>query len=102
VLRALGHRGFGPREWLTSFIRRYRNAGARTFLGRGVSAASAAVPHTGTISTSQKMDFIDALPRAVHPIACAIDFREGEKVNEAALKTLVRAAVTLNKSKAKS
>ncbi len=32
----------------------------------------------------------------------AIDFHEGEKVNEGALKTLVRAAVTLNKSKAKS
>ena len=32
----------------------------------------------------------------------AIDFREGEKVDEEALKTLVRAAVTLNKSKAKS
>jgi hypothetical protein len=32
----------------------------------------------------------------------AIDFREGEKINEKALKTLVRAAVTLNKSKAKS
>ena len=32
----------------------------------------------------------------------AIDFHEGEKVNEEALKTLVRAAVTLNKSKAKS
>jgi len=32
----------------------------------------------------------------------AIDFREGEKINEAALKTLVRAAVTLNKSKAQS
>jgi hypothetical protein len=31
----------------------------------------------------------------------AIDFREGEKINAAALKTLVRAAVTLNKSKAK-
>src|SRR5499427_2384820 len=31
----------------------------------------------------------------------AIDFREGEKINEEALKTLVRAAVTLNKSKAK-
>ena len=31
----------------------------------------------------------------------AIDFHEGEKVNEAALKTLIRAAVTLNKSKAK-
>jgi hypothetical protein len=29
----------------------------------------------------------------------AIDFREGEKINEKALKTLVRAAVTLNKSK---
>jgi hypothetical protein len=29
----------------------------------------------------------------------AIDFHEGEKVKEAALKTLVRAAVTLNKSK---
>ena len=28
----------------------------------------------------------------------AIDFREGEKVNEKALKTLVRAAVALNKS----
>ena len=28
----------------------------------------------------------------------AIDFREGEKINEEALKTLVRAAVTLNKS----
>src|SRR5262249_44487521 len=28
----------------------------------------------------------------------AIDFHEGEKVNEAALKTLVRAAVALNKS----
>jgi hypothetical protein len=31
----------------------------------------------------------------------AIDFHEGEKVNEKALKTLVRAAVTLNKAKAK-
>src|SRR5271156_4123934 len=30
----------------------------------------------------------------------AIDFREGDKINEEALKTLVRAAVTLNKSKA--
>jgi len=32
----------------------------------------------------------------------AIDFHEGEKINEKALKTLVRAAVTLNKFKAKS
>jgi hypothetical protein len=32
----------------------------------------------------------------------AIDFQEGEKIDEEALKTLVRAAVTLNKSKAKS
>jgi len=32
----------------------------------------------------------------------AIDFREGEKINEAALKTLIRAAATLNKAKAKS
>ena len=32
----------------------------------------------------------------------AIDFHEGEKINEAALKTLLRAAVALNKSKAKS
>jgi hypothetical protein len=31
----------------------------------------------------------------------AIDFREGEKINEKALKTLIRAAVTLNKSKAR-
>jgi len=31
----------------------------------------------------------------------AIDFHEGEKINEQALQTLVRAAVTLNKSKAK-
>jgi len=31
----------------------------------------------------------------------AIDFHEGKKINEAALKTLVRAAVTLNKAKAK-
>ena len=31
----------------------------------------------------------------------AIDFREGEKIDEEALKTLVRAAVTLNKSTAK-
>lgn len=31
----------------------------------------------------------------------AIDFRIGEKINEKAFKTLVRAAVTLNKSKAK-
>jgi hypothetical protein len=31
----------------------------------------------------------------------AIDFHEGEKVNEKALKTLVRAAVTLNTSKAR-
>jgi hypothetical protein len=30
----------------------------------------------------------------------AIDFREGEKIDEKALKTLVRAAVTLNKSTA--
>jgi hypothetical protein len=29
----------------------------------------------------------------------AIDFREGEKINEKALKALVRAAVTLNQSK---
>jgi hypothetical protein len=32
----------------------------------------------------------------------AIDFREGEPVDEQALKSLVRAAVTLNRSKAKS
>jgi hypothetical protein len=31
----------------------------------------------------------------------AIDFHEGAKVNEEALKTLVRAAVTLNKSRSK-
>ena len=31
----------------------------------------------------------------------AIDFREGEKIDEGALKALVRAAVTLNKSKAR-
>ena len=31
----------------------------------------------------------------------AIDFREGEKIDEEALKTLVRAAVTLNKPTAK-
>jgi len=31
----------------------------------------------------------------------AIDFREGEKLNEEAFKALVRAAVTLNQSKAK-
>jgi hypothetical protein len=31
----------------------------------------------------------------------AIDFHEGDKIDEAALKTLIRAAVTLNKSKAK-
>ena len=31
----------------------------------------------------------------------AIDFREGEKINEKALKTLVRAAVALNRSKAR-
>ena len=30
----------------------------------------------------------------------AIDFHEGEKINEEALKTLVRAAVTLNKARA--
>src|SRR5262245_19739619 len=32
----------------------------------------------------------------------AIDFREGEKIDEEALKTLVRAAVTLNKYKTRS
>jgi len=32
----------------------------------------------------------------------AIDFREGEKIDEEALKALVRAAVALNQSKAKS
>jgi hypothetical protein len=32
----------------------------------------------------------------------AIDFREGEPIDEEALKTLVRAAVTLNRSKARS
>jgi hypothetical protein len=32
----------------------------------------------------------------------AIDFREGEKIDEEALKTLVRAAVTLNTSTARS
>ena len=32
----------------------------------------------------------------------AIDFHEGKKINEEALKTLIRAAVTLNKSKAQS
>ena len=31
----------------------------------------------------------------------AIDFHEGEKINEKALKTLVRAAVALNESKTK-
>jgi hypothetical protein len=32
----------------------------------------------------------------------AIDFHEGEKIDEWALKTLIRTAVTLNQSKAKS
>jgi len=32
----------------------------------------------------------------------AIDFHEGETIDEEALKTLVRAAVTLNSSKARS
>jgi hypothetical protein len=32
----------------------------------------------------------------------AIDFHEGEKINEAALKTLIRAAVALNTSKTRS
>jgi hypothetical protein len=32
----------------------------------------------------------------------AIDVHEGDKINEEALKTLIRAAVTLNKSKARS
>jgi hypothetical protein len=32
----------------------------------------------------------------------AIDFHEGEEIHEEALQTLIRAAVTLNKSKAKS
>ena len=32
----------------------------------------------------------------------AIDVREGEKIDEKALKALIRAAVALNKSKAKS
>jgi hypothetical protein len=32
----------------------------------------------------------------------AIDFHEGDKINEEALKALVRAAVTLNKSKTRS
>ena len=32
----------------------------------------------------------------------AIDFHEGEEINEGALKTLIRAAVTLNKSKPKA
>lgn len=32
----------------------------------------------------------------------AIDFHEGDKIDEAALKTLIRAAVALNQSKAKS
>ena len=32
----------------------------------------------------------------------AIDFHEGEKIDEKALKALVRAAVTLNKSRARS
>jgi hypothetical protein len=32
----------------------------------------------------------------------AIDLREGEKIDEEALKALVRAAVTLNKTKAQS
>jgi hypothetical protein len=32
----------------------------------------------------------------------AIDFHEGEKINEEALKTLIRAAVTLNRSRAQA
>jgi hypothetical protein len=32
----------------------------------------------------------------------AVDFREGEKINEKALKALIRAAVTLNQSRAES
>jgi hypothetical protein len=32
----------------------------------------------------------------------AIDFHEGDQIDEKALKTLIRAAVTLNKSKARS
>ena len=31
----------------------------------------------------------------------AIDFHEGDKIDEEALKTLIRAAVTLNRSKAR-
>ena len=31
----------------------------------------------------------------------AIDFHEGDKINEAALKTLIRAAIALNKTKTK-
>jgi hypothetical protein len=31
----------------------------------------------------------------------AIDFHEGEKINEKAFKALIRAAITLNSSKAK-
>jgi hypothetical protein len=31
----------------------------------------------------------------------AIDFHEGEKIDEKALKTLIRAAVSLNKSRAR-
>ena len=31
----------------------------------------------------------------------AIDFREGEKIDEKALKALIRAAVTLNEAKAR-
>jgi len=33
---------------------------------------------------------------------CAIDFREGEKINEEALKALVNAAVARNKSSARN
>jgi hypothetical protein len=32
----------------------------------------------------------------------AIDFHEGERINEEALRTLIRAAVSLNKSTARS
>jgi len=74
--------------------------------------------HDGIISTGEtyksvvKMTFAKgaALPDPSHLFNSsldgntrrAIDFREGEKINAKALKALVRAAVTLNKSKPRS
>jgi hypothetical protein len=53
------------------------------------------------LELQRKGSFVEGLAEKMGIAARAIDFREGEKIDEGALKNLVRAAVDLNKSKSR-